>query len=70
MKNKILGDVTPKCEYCKFGKLAADGKSVLCPKKGILDKEECCKKFAYDPLKRVPQKAPELTEFKKEDFEL
>lgn len=70
MKKKIIGNVEPKCEYCKFGIEGADKKSILCPKKGVLDKDDHCKKFEYDPLKRVPRKAPTLMEFSEEDFEL
>lgn len=70
MKKKIFGDVVPKCEYCKHGHLGGDSKTILCSKKGVLNKDDYCKKFSYDPLKRVPEKAPVLTEFKPEDFEL
>ena len=70
MKRKLIGNVTPKCGYCIFGRLAPDEKSVLCEKKGILDKDDSCKKFNYDPLKRIPQKAPVMQKFTKEDFEL
>ncbi len=71
MKRKIIGNVEAKCIYCKNGTLAADGKKVLCTKVGILDIDDSCKKFSYDPLKRVPSKpAPALTGFSPEDFEL
>lgn len=70
MKKKIIGNVEPRCAYCKNGRLGADGKTILCPKKGVAGKDDFCKKFAYDPLKRVPQKLPNLGSFSKEDFEL
>lgn len=71
MSRKIIGNQEPRCEYCKIGKLSADKETVLCPKKGIMDKHYCCKKFRYDPLKRVPKKnTPELMKFSPEDFEL
>ena len=71
MKRKIIGNVEPKCIYCKNGTLTADGKKILCTKVGILDTDACCKKFRYDPLKRVPEKpAPVLSGFTPEDFEL
>ena len=71
MSRKILGNIEPKCEYCKIGKLSADKLKVLCPKKGIMDKEFSCKKFRYDPLRRVPDdRMPELMKFTPEDFSL
>ena len=70
MKRKILGNVEPKCIYCKNGKISSDNKSVLCPKKGIVDKDFFCKKFSYDPMKRIPERKPELQKFSPEDFEL
>ncbi|MBQ9944957.1 MAG: hypothetical protein IJO68_00360 [Clostridia bacterium] len=71
MKRKIIGNVEPRCEYCKHGKLSADNESILCPKQGVLSKDFSCKKFSYDALKRVPQKSsPALQQFSPEDFEL
>lgn len=70
MKKKIIGNVEPRCEYCKHGKLGADNKTILCLKKGVQGKDDLCKKFSYDPLKRVPKKMPNLGTYSKEDFEL
>ena len=71
MRKKILGKIEPKCEYCKLGTISADNTSVLCPKKGVLNKDFFCKKFKYDPLKRIPKEsAPELMKFSPEDFSL
>lgn len=71
MKRKILGDnITPKCCYCKNGCLSADGKHVLCEKAGVLELDYSCKKYVYDPLKRVPQHPTDAMEFTAEDFRL
>ena len=71
MNRKIIGSIEPKCEYCKIGKISADNNKVLCPKKGVMNKDFFCKKFRYDPLKRVPEeKMPELMKFTPEDFSL
>ena len=71
MSRKIIGSPDPRCEYCKIGKLTADGNNVLCPKKGVMDKFYSCKKFRYDPLKRVPDtKTPDVFQFSSEDFSL
>lgn len=69
MSKKILAATEPRCEYCRMGKLSADGNSILCPKKGVMDKDFSCKKFKYDPLKRIPTEInPKLPEFNPEDF--
>ena len=71
MSKKITGNIEAKCEYCKYGKLAADNTNILCPKMGVIDKDSSCRKFSYDPLKRIPEKsAPSLMQFDKKDFEL
>lgn len=48
--------IEPKCDYCQFGKRAKDGNKVLCEKKGLVDCNSSCGKFAYSPLKRIPVK--------------
>jgi len=48
--------ITPKCDYCQFGKRAKDGNKVLCEKKGLVDCNYSCSKFEYSPLKRIPVK--------------
>lgn len=41
------------CTYCQFaGKL--DDETMVCQKCGIVPAEHQCRKFKYDPLKRVP----------------
>lgn len=49
-------NITPKCDYCQFGKRAKDGNKVLCEKKGLVDCNYSCNKFVYSPLKRIPVK--------------
>ena len=64
MSRKIIEAKEPRCEYCLIGKLSADGENVLCPKKGVMNKDFSCKKFRYDPLKRVPDtRTPKAAEF-------
>ena len=51
------------CAYCEFATPLFDGESVLCKKAGVVGKSHSCRKFSYDPLKRVPPKkaaAPKL----------
>ncbi len=71
MSRKIIGNQEPRCEYCKNGKLSADGKMILCSKMGVLNKDFSCRKFKYDPLKRTPEnRSVEFMKFSSEDFKL
>ena len=72
MKSKLLNkkDIAPACEYCAYGNMTADKKSVLCAKKGVMRCNSSCKKFIYDPLKRQPKLPMELPKFDASDFEL
>ncbi|NLL39669.1 MAG: hypothetical protein GX254_08815 [Clostridiales bacterium] len=63
--------IEPSCSYCKRG-TTIDEETIICIKRGISAPWESCKKFVYDPLKRVPA-APQrlLTRgIKEEDFAL
>ena len=58
-------DIEPRCAYCKFAKNAEPG-TVICRKKGIRPESEACRRFRYDPLRRVPPR-PTLPDFSKYD---
>lgn len=72
MKKKLLNekDISSSCAYCLSGRLSPDNLSVLCIKKGIMMPTSSCSKFAYDPLKRQPQRMPKLPKLDAGDFEL
>ena len=55
------------CSYCRFGTLLEDNLA-LCTKRGVVSAERKCRKFKYDPLKRVPSK-PKALDFEKYDSE-
>ena len=70
MKQKVLGgDIAPKCAYCGYGIQTADKTVILCEKKGITSHDSSCKKFLYDPLKRIPER-PIVSDFNEQDFSL
>ena len=59
------------CSYCAFGgKLDSD--AILCSKKGLKQVGDSCRRFRYDPCKRVPfkAKAMDFSRFKDSDFSL
>ena len=71
MNNFFNKNIEPRCEYCANGYLSADGKNVLCQKKGVVEKGFSCFSFNYDPLVRVPRpSAPEMPKFDPEEFKI
>ena len=71
MKKALLSkDVSPKCVYCETGVATEDGKMILCKKKGVMLPDSFCRKFRYDPLKRVPETVKLQSGFSEEDFSL
>lgn len=59
------------CAYCIYGAKLEDG-AVLCSKRGLKAEEDHCRKFRYDPYKRVPFKAKAISfsQYNDSDFSL
>lgn len=59
------------CTYCAHG-TKIDDEQVLCIQKGVVSTEGSCRKFQYDPCKRVPPKpkALDFEKYKDEDYSL
>ena len=71
MRRKLYGNsVQATCEHCLHGRRSSDGKAILCPKKGVMPLYHHCRKFEYDPLKRIPSRQPKPQKFTKEDFKI
>ena len=64
-------DIEPRCGYCQRGTSLEDGK-VMCVRKGIVAAAGACRRFRYDPLKRVPPKPLTATfaHLRDEDFSI
>lgn len=60
-----------RCSYCAHGTQLEDDQ-MLCAKKGIVPTEGKCRRFRYDPCKRIPAKARALdfSKYDKEDYSL
>lgn len=58
--------IPPACSYCAHGTLLEDGR-VLCIKRGVVAGGSC-RKFRYDPCKRIPSR-PKALDFQKYDEE-
>ncbi|HIR11378.1 MAG TPA: hypothetical protein IAB30_04185 [Candidatus Fimenecus excrementavium] len=71
MKKKTDAEkIAPKCEYCAYGRLSPDKETVLCEKKGVVERDGHCRKYKYDILKREPRRPRKLQSFSEEDFSL
>ena len=59
------------CSYCRFGTMMEDD-LILCTKRGVVSANNKCRKFAYDPIKRIPSKpkALDFSKYNDEDFSL
>lgn len=44
------------CEYCRRAIHVADTGDMLCEKRGVVPGGFSCRRFVYDPLKRVPRR--------------
>ena len=63
--------IEKSCMYCVHG-AALDEEAVLCCKRGVVSPDRKCRKFRYDPYKRIPPKPkqPNFEQFTDEDFSL
>ena len=59
------------CSYCKLAGYC-DETHMACQRYGIVPKEHHCRRFKYDPLKRIPVRpnGKSFEKFKNEDFSL
>lgn len=59
------------CGYCVHGAKIGDGQ-ILCVRKGLRTQEDQCRKFKYDPCKRIPRKARamDFSKYDQDDFSL
>ncbi len=65
-----MSELSKRCEYCFYGKIAADKQTVLCPKKGPVPLDYFCRKYKYDILKREPKKLAPIEKINPDDYKL
>ncbi len=53
-------NIEKNCTYCAHGCLIND-REVVCAKKGITDVTSNCRRFSYDPLKRIPPRSSDVS---------
>ena len=59
------------CSYCQYG-AKINKEQVLCVKRAVVSAFYACRKFKYDPCKRLPPKAKAINfaKYDNEDFTL
>ena len=59
------------CTTCLYSAELSDHQ-LLCSKRGVVADSYSCRKYRYDPCKRIPpsMKALDLKKYKREDFTL
>lgn len=59
------------CQLCRHSTELSDNQ-VLCAKRGVVSMYYHCRKFRYDPCKRIPPrpKALDFDKYSQEDFSL
>ena len=63
-------DIPPACEYCIHGRPSKYNDEVFCPKRGVTNRRDSCRKYKYDVLKRKPNVLKAADGYAPEDFEL
>ena len=71
-KKPLFGkNIPPACEYCAHGRRTQGGLSIFCENADdSVSAYDHCESFKYDPLKRVPKRAPKMPVFSADDFKL
>ena len=70
MRHKIFNvKENKKCCNCLLSSTIEDT-VIICKKHGVVNKDDRCRHFKYDPLKREPELPPETLKYSKKDFEL
>ena len=59
------------CAYCVYGAKIGEN-MLLCSKKGVRTPDQKCRKFQYDPCKRIPskKKALDFSKYDENDYSL
>lgn len=71
MLNSVYNKDLPRsCQYCVNGNVSDFSNEVLCKKRGVTNAFDSCRKYKYDPLKRMPKKTLISDNYKPEDFSL
>ena len=69
MSQKLFNkSVKKSCAWCKYGRKSEYSNEIFCKKRGVVTADDYCRKYNYDPLKRVPDRQTVSKEFSNNDF--
>ncbi|MBR7131895.1 MAG: hypothetical protein IKD04_00010 [Clostridia bacterium] len=57
-----------RCEYCIHGNRSGFSDEIICRKRGVTDRQDACRSYKYDPLKREPKGTRISDNYNPEDF--
>ncbi len=64
MRNRLLrANMPPACATCVHAVRLTE-EDMLCRKRGAVHESYHCRRYSYDPLKRVPSRTPPIPEGK------
>ena len=61
-RNKKMPEYEKICLYCEHAAQTSEPDLMSCELKGVVNSGFVCRKFVYDPLKRIPRVPKKLTE--------
>ncbi|MCL2068775.1 MAG: hypothetical protein FWH00_02650 [Oscillospiraceae bacterium] len=72
MSTALFGkNVEPACRHCESAiQQISPANQILCSRLGVVSADYHCKRYAYDPIKRIPKPQKPLPEFSAEDFSI
>ena len=71
MPSKLFNkDIKKSCLWCEHGRKSEYTDEIFCRKRGVTTAGDYCRKYKYDPLKRVPEKQNLFTDYKDDDFKI
>lgn len=63
-------ELQKSCAYCVYGTVLELTNETVCKKRGVMNGRDYCRKYKYDPLKRIPRKTKISDNYNPEDFKL
>lgn len=70
MKKMFNKDIVKKCAHCQNSLPLSNSDEMACKIRGIVNSDDLCRKYKYDPLKRVPNAQKIADDYSTDDFEL
>lgn len=67
----VRKNIEPRCTYCANSTPLEKEPYLLCRKRGVVEGGDHCRRFRYDPFRRIPPKPAKLCfHFSEDDFSL